>query len=393
MLRRCPLFFCALFLLLAAASAAAGDEPVVRCSFTEQWRRGAEDDDLFFGMVAAVRRGPDGLLYLLDSQRNQVVVLDGGGELVRTLGREGDGPGEFRRPVGLEFLDDRTLGVVQRLPGKVILLDLDGTPRGTIHAGGPEAADQGGAFILTGVRARGGTLVFSGEEFHRGMYTQLLAVVDAEGRERHRLLERPRGRLIVTRLFVERDEDFVQHGRWNLGPDGHVYLAPHRDRFAVEVRGAAGELVSTVEGRCRAHGRTAEEIEEIQEAVVMMLDGRRVRLDSEVEPNDPCVERLQVTDAGELHVLTSEGARDNPDRIFETWDVFDAAGGFSHRLEVEAPGDPRSDRLVLLPDGRALLLKGWVQAGRAVRPRLDGQEDRVDPDDVWHYVIGLGRAN
>ncbi len=400
--RRCiPLEFLILLLpgllyspcVLSRESRSPGDsEETVRWTYDEQWRRGTDEDGLFFGMVVAARQGPDGHLYLLDGQRNKIFVLDRRGEHLRTMGREGDGPGEFRRPVALEFLADGRLGVVQRIPGKVVCLDLDGEPRGVVHASGPAADSEGGFRLLTGVRSRGGTTVFCGEENRRGQMTQFLSVVDTAGRETKRLLSRPRNRLFETRLLVERDEDFVQRGRWTVGPTGAVYTAPHRDRYLIEVRDAEGELLQTIEHPALAHTRTAEELEEIAAAVVMTVDGRRVRIDSELEPSDPCIEGLHVTDEGELWVLTSRGARDVPAGVFAIWDVFAADGSFDHRRELCVPGDPRSDRLVLLPNGEAVLLKGYVQARRANRPRLEGEAGDGGDEDVTHFVIGLRRA-
>ena len=41
----------------------------------------------------------------------QVVVISAEGEYLRTLSRQGDGPGELRQPTGLVFLADDVLGV------------------------------------------------------------------------------------------------------------------------------------------------------------------------------------------------------------------------------------------------------------------------------------------
>ena len=71
-------------------------------------------------------------------------VLDDGSRDGGILGREGDGPGEFRRPIALEFLPGERLGVVQRIPGRIVCLDLEGEPRGVVHAGGPAGGEEGG---------------------------------------------------------------------------------------------------------------------------------------------------------------------------------------------------------------------------------------------------------
>jgi len=100
---------------------------------TELWRVGGEDGDLIFGRITDVIRHPDGHIYVLDNQLCEVTVISPDGEYVRTLGREGDGPGELRQPMALAFLSDDVLAVGMGFPGKIVSLNLDGTPRQSIY--------------------------------------------------------------------------------------------------------------------------------------------------------------------------------------------------------------------------------------------------------------------
>ena len=72
----------------------------------EIWRVGGEDDEeILFGVVAFGVLDEEGNMYLLDSQLSQVLVINPEGELIDTLGREGEGPGEMRQPTGI-FLNN-----------------------------------------------------------------------------------------------------------------------------------------------------------------------------------------------------------------------------------------------------------------------------------------------
>jgi len=65
----------------------------------EMWRvGGADDEENFFGLVTWAEAGADGLVYVLDTQLCQVNVYDREGNLVQTLFRQGEGPGEVQRP-------------------------------------------------------------------------------------------------------------------------------------------------------------------------------------------------------------------------------------------------------------------------------------------------------
>lgn len=56
-----------------------------------------------FGRVQDAVVLPDGRIVVLDSQARAIRVFDAGGKFVQSVGRAGDGPGEFRSPVALDL--------------------------------------------------------------------------------------------------------------------------------------------------------------------------------------------------------------------------------------------------------------------------------------------------
>ena len=91
-----------LTLALAPALATAQDRPLT-ADFPEVYRAGglnAPDWAQFAGRGSVSFDG-SGNLYVLDSGASQVVVIDPQGRLVRTIGRAGEGPGEFGFPFRL----------------------------------------------------------------------------------------------------------------------------------------------------------------------------------------------------------------------------------------------------------------------------------------------------
>ena len=98
----------------------------------EEWRIGGdtEAEEEFFGVIAQIAMGPEGDIYLLDQQLTEVKVFSRDGEYLRTLGREGEGPGEFRRPEDMFLLPDGNVGVLQLAPGRIVKLSPQGEPMG-----------------------------------------------------------------------------------------------------------------------------------------------------------------------------------------------------------------------------------------------------------------------
>lgn len=93
------------------------------------------------GRVGGLLLGEDGRVYVLDQQARQIRAFDGQGRHVRTVGKEGSGPGEFRDPRGMRWSPDGTLWVTdyatQRYTVLTPELDLVATyPRWVPASGG-----------------------------------------------------------------------------------------------------------------------------------------------------------------------------------------------------------------------------------------------------------------
>ena len=73
----------------------------------ELWRvGGAGEDQTVFGVILQALPDEQGNLYVLDLQLSQVFVFSPEGKLLRTLSREGEGPGEVRNPTDMFFMAD-----------------------------------------------------------------------------------------------------------------------------------------------------------------------------------------------------------------------------------------------------------------------------------------------
>lgn len=98
--------------VLACGSDGAGGGPpdierLPRLEAVEELRIGSvEDPESGFSRISGVRVDEDGLVYVLEGGAREVRVYDAAGRRVRTIGGEGDGPGEFRGPFGLGVFGD-----------------------------------------------------------------------------------------------------------------------------------------------------------------------------------------------------------------------------------------------------------------------------------------------
>jgi hypothetical protein len=356
----------------------------------ELWRRGGEDDEVFFGSISQVLVDPKGNIYVLDQQQSHVEIFSPTGEHLRTLSREGEGPGEVRRPEDMLLLPDGTLGLVQYFNGRIVKIDLDGTPAGTILPPG-SGAEGGGMPSIRRARYRGGNLVVNGARVvpqDAGMQrTQYVASWTPAGEEKVRYLEKTTTPQLFTTGWIEKDEYFPEAERWAVGPQGKVYTASSRDAYAISVYKPSGELDRVIERSLAPRRRTAQEKAEIGEGLVVIRNGERMEIKTDIEDFAPAVSEIWVQDDGSLWVLPSPGERDQPEGVMQTYDVFDASGAFTHQVSVACQGDPAEDRLLLVAPGRMALIRG----ARAARQSMFGHAgDQSDSEQPEHEVVLLG---
>ena len=81
-------------------------------------------EEYLFGSVSSIAVDDDRNVYVLDRQARHVRVFDSEGTYVKTLGRDGEGPGEFKVPIGLAISNGRLL-VRDPANGRVQLFGLD----------------------------------------------------------------------------------------------------------------------------------------------------------------------------------------------------------------------------------------------------------------------------
>ena len=66
-------------------------------------------EEYLFGSVRSIAVDDDHNVYVLDGQARHVRVYDSDGTYVKTLGRDGEGPGEFKVPIGVAVSNGRLL--------------------------------------------------------------------------------------------------------------------------------------------------------------------------------------------------------------------------------------------------------------------------------------------
>ncbi|MCK4414830.1 MAG: hypothetical protein KAY32_14945 [Candidatus Eisenbacteria sp.] len=400
----------ALMGMLAPGAAGAGEEVIVDgvphikngaspsqgveiLELEELWSVGGEDDeDVVLGIVVQAIADDAGNIYLLDLQLSQVLVFSPDGEMIGTLSREGEGPGETRRPSDMVFLPDSTLALLQTFPGKLVKVTLDDTPAGEITFGG--AATEGGFVAVVDAKCRGGNLVVAGTDITMGerqgqqTRTGFLAHFGLDGTEQVRYWENPLELDFANLKIDERDQYNLFPRRWAIDADGKVYAAVARDELRIHVFAPDGTLERVIEKEFTNRKRTQEErelYEGLVEVQTRQLPGAEIKLAETPE----AVSEVTVAADGNIWVLTSHGDTDQPEGIMATYDVFDPEGHFIKQVRIACDGDGRDDGLVRVGDDRVILIRGLLPAimGMQSGGALGGDEEAA-PMEIVCYRVG-----
>ncbi|MEZ4388290.1 MAG: hypothetical protein R3D98_12085 [Candidatus Krumholzibacteriia bacterium] len=388
-------------MILAAATLTTA-APTITCPFeppatrevhlTRRWILDPDDEATpLLGVIRDAARGPAGQVYLLDMQLCHVLEYDDRGTLVRTLGREGDGPGEFRRSSRLLVHADGDLGVQQDFPLKLERLHPDGTP-----AGRWTPANK--TMMATDVALSGRRLVLCGQSREQARSTpsktldrHTIALYDADGEPTCTFASKEVETSFDPAIYDEAQADFPG-ARWCVTSDGLVVIAPDRDRYHLEYYRPDGELVQVVDRPITPHRRTADELAERRQSVSYSVGGQQVAVDCRLLDHDPVISRLRALPDGQVGVVHAGLPRDTQDPHPRwRWDVHDRSGRLTERVTLVADAEARAQDLWIVLDGLhavclheflAAVTGYWAGQGQEM-PALAGGEDAPHTVSYW----------
>lgn len=341
------------------------------------WQAGGDDEeDVLFGVVSSVDIDQQGNVYALDMQLSQVHVFDRNGELLRTIGREGEGPGEFRRAGFMFLTPEGNVGVLQQMPGRVVLLAPDGKPAGDFQ--GPKGADGGMIGYFEAARA-GDAVAMSTRQFTQkdGKFsiTRELVVVDKAGQTRATLFHDASQQDMANMMNM--DEKEMRRLVWASGGDGRMYVSDNFDAYAIKVFSPTGKLERVIEREYTHRSRTKEEMEDNKPRVIMRgAGGARMQPQIKSSETDRDILRILPRDDGSLWVLSSKGGNTRPAGTMATFDVFDPAGRFVRTIALQVPGNFQQDEFHIIRDQLVV-----VRSARSARDAfMGGDEEKSQPE-------------
>ena len=372
---------------------AKGMQSPKTADMNELWRLGGDtdDEDEFFGVISTIMTDDAGQVYLLDTQLSTVKIFSPNGEFVREIGREGEGPGEFRTPTAMFFTKEGHVAVMQVAPGKIVLLTKEGEPVGEHPL--PKAEGPQGFIILVGGQFRGDNLVLAAatNSFAEGRFDQsrYLISLSPEGEELAKYHSETRTIEMSNPVLDDKVWDTFDR-RWTLGTDGRVYACTSYDDYAIQVWNADGTLDRVIEREYTHRKRTEEEIRIVNE-LMGLFTGQIPGATVKVTDMTKDIETIYVREDGSVWVMNSNGMRDNPEGTIGMFDVFDDKGRFVRQVTLNGDGNPQYDGYYFVKD-RLYVVTDLLQAAMSLQAggqSFDlGGDEEPEPMSVICYQLG-----
>jgi len=347
----------------------------------ELWRIGGYDEDILFGIVSQLLHDDEGNIYLLDGQLSEVQVFDPDGQHLRTMGRSGEGPGEFVNGTDMFWAPGDQLAVVQVFPGKIVQLTRQGDP-GTMF---PMPFRDGGGFqVASRGFGVGESVVLSGSTWttvdEKQLQIAYLKAYDDQGEEQAHYYEEAVETQFGNWEFNEETFSDFQR-RWAAAADGRVAASLSFADYRIHIWNGDGTLERVIERQgFRPVPRTDREKKRFQilyDRVTSWNPGSTFQ----VSDSHPTVSRLFFRDDGNLWIQTSRDMWRADADEFTGFDVYDREGRYLERVRVVADADAAEDGVFFI-ENRAYVVTSLFSAVMSSFGGDETDESAEEPEPV-----------
>jgi hypothetical protein len=300
----------------------------------EDLRIGTMDGDGpdLLGNVRWLEADAYGRIWILEGQALEIRVFNADGSFVRTIGREGGGPGEFTYPLQVQVGPDGNMWVTDPQNNRLSVLDTAGTYlEGLQMPGGFIIMPWPGGFDANGFYYSPVPLPSEGDDFRLGLvrYDAAFEPVDT--------LDVPTDPVDREYFEIRREDTFWRTSipftgsfDWRLAPSGTLWGMLTDEYRLVELT-ADGDTLRTITRAFTPLPVTDADLERAREQLESFVrNGGNVDW-SKIPSAKPATEELYFDDDGNTWVRVVT-AHEDRGRVF---DVFDASGRYLSRVQAD----------------------------------------------------------
>jgi len=295
-------------------------------------------ENLFFERPTSVVCDQDDNIYVLDSDANNIKKFDSNGRFIKTIGREGQGPGEFNSPYYLTNAKDRL--VVWDLRNRRLCAF---TPEGKFIKSSNIPYDEGSVRKLRSLPT-GEIVVEKEKSYRRDPDKPQICTIDLYSRDLEyvrTIYERSlwRKKYIRTKEFGISTLYFPYspNVHWDVSPEGKIIIG-FSEKYELEAYDRDGKKLVTFSHSYEPVKVTERDKKEYFDSLEFYRAGAKlneipeyITKETQFPKNMPAFDNVLIDSEGNvLVVLNSE----NEDENEKTFDVFDQNGKFISSVQI-----------------------------------------------------------
>jgi hypothetical protein len=317
-------------------------------------------EDVFFENPSTVTCDPEGNIYVVDSGAKNIKKFDAQGKFLKTIGREGQGPGEFGGLYYSTFAKDR---LIVWDSGNRRLCSF--TPEGIFVNSANIAYEAGWVRKLRGFPT-GEVLVEMEKSYRRepdkpqecriDLYTPDLKFVRTIYRRElwRKKYIRTKEYGITTLYFP-----FSADVRWDIMPDGRIIIG-FSESYELEIYDRTGEKISTISHTFEPVEVTERDKKGYFDSLEFYRMGERLKDPpeyitkyTEFPKHKPVYNNILVDSEGNIWVVLNREQKSENGKIF---DAFSPEGKFISRVLIEGNAAFPDNRNAYIVHNRTMLL-------------------------------------
>lgn len=272
-------------------------------------RGSEEDDEQMFQSINTMDVDEEGFIYILDEQAGNIKVFDSDGHFLKSIGKKGQGPGEFGLPISLALLPGNKIVVNDMGQRKLLFFDKGGNYLEQISLAdkflflGPVITADGQMIAMHTVPSE------KPETFLNKFSPQLDPILTFTSVH----IERPP----VADIFVA---FHMSRLMWNVTPDGRVIWADIKDpAYLLHEHDLQGELIRKITKEFDPIPVTAEDRERLLDKA-FGDNPARDQWDVRFPDIFPPLRGISCDDEGRLFVRRYEREENGPGELYDIFD-------------------------------------------------------------------------
>jgi len=318
--------------------------------------------DLFFESPSTVTCDPEGNIYVVDSGAKNIKKFDAQGKFLKTIGREGQGPGEFGGLYYSTFAKDR---LIVWDSGNRRLCAF--TPEGEYVISTGVSYEAGSVRKLRGLPT-GEVLVEIEKTYRNESDKPQTCTIDLYSPD----LEHVRTiykRELWRKKYIRTKEygistlyfPYSTDVRWDVTPDGRIIIG-FSENYVLEIYDRSGKKISTISHTYEPAKVTEGDKKDYFDSLAFYRMGERLKEPpeyvtkyTEFPKHKPVYNNILADSEGNICVILNSEKKKEKGKIFDT---FDPKGGFISRVLID--GDavfPDNRNAYILHNGKFLLIE------------------------------------